>query len=108
MRAIKFRMFEHKSGKMFYDCYPTQAVLSLVDLAWMQFTGLCDKNGKEIFQSDLIRDDAGYLWEVSDGYDGFYLLSREENLRPDRGIFERYKYLSVIGNVYENPELITL
>lgn len=72
----------------------------------LQFTGLKDKNGNEIFENDLIRDDAGYLWEVRFGSGEFYLLSKEKNIRPDRRIFERLKYLEIIGNIYEHPELV--
>src|SRR5437868_8733510 len=41
-------------------------------------TGLKDKNGKEIFEKDLIRDDAGFLWCVEFGRGEFYLLSKEK------------------------------
>jgi len=72
----------------------------------MQYTGLKDKNDKEIYHSDLIRDDAGYLWKVESGYDGFYLLTQEKDIRPDRRICERVKYLEIIGNIYENKDAL--
>ena len=73
----------------------------------MQFTGLLDKNGKEIYEGDIVRSilpgspelvkDFVIEWEVdkTSGTVGFTVLLREE----DR---------EVIGNIYENPELLDI
>lgn len=66
----------------------------------MQFTGLKDKNGKEIYEGDVIEftDDYGskHLVEVKWGF--WELLSLEYGLR---------KYVGIIkGNIHQNPELI--
>ena len=80
----------------------------------MQYTGLRDKNGKEIYEGDIVRNEyeknvavikfgEGYQGEPADGmypYWGWYT----------DGWYERYAFdgddIVVIGNIYENPELI--
>ena len=124
MREIKFRVFktqftrvgEDNIGEMVYDVVLANSLWNTADIRvndilskthnLMQFTGLLDKLGKEIYESDII------LWRNSDG-----------ELVKDRVVFCKgafrmrnmsftlYDYMDsnvfeVIGNVYENPELL--
>ncbi|MEX1447850.1 YopX family protein [Enterococcus sp. C76] len=75
----------------------------------MQSTGLKDKNNKEVYQGDIIRCISGCLHEVIwlEKYDGMFLggmpmwyLSRVNNGYCWTGKEE------IIGNIYENPELL--
>lgn len=65
-----------------------------------QFTGLHDKNGKEIYEGDIVTDGVGKYKIIYDlklaGYQP-YCIFRDE---PEN-------YCEVIGNIYENPELIS-
>ena len=76
-----------------------------------QFTGLTDKNGKEIFEGDILRcgemkDTIELGWATGEATDNGYgfIWSASKNLvaKVDdiSGRFE------VIGNVWENPELL--
>ena len=71
------------------------------DFDLVQYTGLKDKNGKEIWEGDIITD--GRQVEFIDG--SFYPVSREtgcgccsDSTNPQLN--------EVIGNIYENPNLI--
>lgn len=116
-RIIKFRAWDgkkmHPTYELgvsdFFNNIPTPTGYEHYTL--MQFTGLTDKNGKEIFEGDIITDQWGVKTEVkieeffhSDyedstyGY-GFALVTHT----PE----EFKKMAEVIGNVFENPELLT-
>ncbi|MHC3598018.1 YopX family protein [Streptococcus suis] len=77
----------------------------------MQSTVLFDKNGKEIFEGDVIRvnyidDDSPWtdaiIWSLKDC--AWYLKSNGELL--GFGIDEPNIIVEIIGNIYENPELV--
>jgi len=71
----------------------------------MQYTGLKDKNGKEIYESDILKDEFGRVDLVYWVEDGARFTMRQKNKKT--GYFVVVNHLSeeVIGNIYENPEL---
>lgn len=77
------------------------------DVEWQQSTGLFDKNGKEIFDGDIIKHDTisyhggiNVIVRWSEG--GFYC--GYGNHIPLKVILE--KEAEIIGNIYENSDLI--
>jgi uncharacterized phage protein (TIGR01671 family) len=69
-----------------------------------QYTGLKDKNGKEIYEGDITQDvDTGKTFEIM--YQGHMFMRYER-----KPMYMFYTLdgdcLEVIGNIYENPELI--
>ena len=75
------------------------------DLELMQSTGLFDKNGKEIFEGDIVSIDTDEFGLLVVKYEtGIYWLTEDEQCVEH--LSDYYKYVSVIGNIYENPELL--
>lgn len=70
----------------------------------MQYTGLKDKNGKEIYEGDIGTDINDDMYEVRFD-DGAFVVIRDGNVIEP--LSEVESYMEVIGNIYENPELIS-
>jgi hypothetical protein len=80
------------------------------DIILMQSTGLYDKNGKEIFEKDILDYNgrkvivkwhgsyASFIYEFVDE-----LQNRTTEWQP---LYLSYYHFEIIGNVYENPELL--
>lgn len=120
MREIKFRAWgkvkEHWIEN--FMSIPMMAGMDLIfiatDIEITQYTGLKDKTGKEIYCSDIVK---GYFNpdEVED-YIWLSLTDTEKEtgvrifvIPEDIVEFAREQYpdeLEVIGNIYENPELL--
>ena len=74
----------------------------------MQFTGLKDKNGKEIYDGDTIQHNNNlYVIKFSERRCGWVarLIKQEANWRDGDWLRGCGKYIEIIGNIYENPEL---
>ena len=72
----------------------------------MQFTGLTDKNGKEIYEGDVIQYD--FLPEGGDQRDEVIYEGRSFCLKNGGNNYMPYsECMEVIGNIYENPDLLT-
>lgn len=117
MRTIKFRAW-NKNGKYFLPFEETNDYIldpdngQIINQKWgtevncelMQFTGLLDKNGKGIYEGDILEIDnktVGIIkWDEQAA--GFYFTESQDGWSHEW--FEREN--KVIGNIYENPELL--
>jgi len=120
MREIKFRAWDARNHKMFI---PPELIHPPLEVGYfddsgcpkgmnsaplMQYTGLKDKNGKEIYEGDIIKhpqngrnlivkyDFGAFVgkWFGLNEYIFFNDMANDEDS------------IEVIGNIYENPELL--
>ena len=80
------------------------------DLVLMQSTGLKDKNGKEIFEGDIV-DFKGrkaiIKWHGAFASFIYRFIDEPQERKPKWDpLFLAYLKLEIIGNIYENPELL--
>lgn len=122
MKEIKFKAWDKTTNQMLYrfDLMNTEqfgaSVFNLpqsdCNVELMQYTGLKDKNGKEIYQKDIL----GGIWEMSyidwcnDCKQNQILNCSNECMACAGDVHWNEicedKDLEVTGNVYQNPELL--
>ena len=111
MREIKFRAWDFQNKCLVYSeiigIVAFFRAITIGDLLDPEmYTGLHDKNGREIYEGDLLEEEKGYLFEVV--YDPewarFKLQWRTKAIQfPE---WNRGKLMSIIGNIHESQGLI--
>lgn len=96
------------------EAFGSNAHLEEIEL--MQSTGLKDKNGKEIFEGDILKvanNDSSWFEVVKYDHDKAMFISKEVNLKyevpetPLYDLFSPYLFkVEVIGNIWENRDLL--
>ena len=108
-RVIKFRAWNDIDKTMCDNgvvMHRLSALLSIKNYHVMQFTGLCDVNGVEVYEGDIvyvaglgnavvrIAYHCGVYYETADDYQSYSDCAAEGD------------YPTVVGNIYQNPELL--
>lgn len=124
MREIKFRAwdglrmtvsgiaFNNSTGELIATVYNRNGCVEKMPL--MQYTGLKDRNGKEIFEGDILN-----VFDWGNRRPHYLLGVTEVMFCPDQrgwryenyslGIedsYDQFRNVEVIGNIHENPELL--
>ena len=125
MREFKFRAW-HEYGRldttpvqpgMVYDEHPGDCLHWKVQgqkiISIMQWTGFTDSRGKDVYEGDILGygndplDFAAVRWESTKGR--WYVTRPNKDIMewPLSDYFQWESHFIVVGNIYENPDLLS-
>jgi uncharacterized phage protein (TIGR01671 family) len=116
-RPIKFRVWDFTIKRFDTEIYQAGEQFghpSSCDWIAQQYTGLNDKNGKEIYEGDIVQynqnssyDNMDFIAKWSDDKLGFIFQSNSgEQLVNQTPHLNRFKHLEVVGNIFEHENLL--
>jgi len=118
-REIKFRAWNgnYKQMKEVFgtDLKGKRVFLDINLMSWwmfnhcklMQYTELKDKNGKEVYEGDIVQDSNGKRYVIKWGINSNGYIAQTSAVHCN--VYSSYHLVpktEVVGNIYENPELI--
>lgn len=131
MRTIKFRGKRNHSGEwhyghytqgsFFYPATEDETVRHLIHADMLydvdentvgQFTGLYDKDGKEIYEGDIILEKSKRSRKDGDLYeivfeDCQWFGKNKDGAATSLSLLNDFSVIKIIGNIHDNPELLT-
>lgn len=129
MREIKCRVWDSEENRMLYFQTPvvdkSQAVImacngrkenwidthimSMEVMETMWYTGLHDKNGEEIYEGDaveILKWNKVFVGEIVFLQCAYVMVEKNSEPKIFHNLGWGYDSIKIIGNIYENPELI--
>lgn len=105
-REIKFRAWD---GLIMYEPMTLNTISHGITkkVQWLQYTGLKDKNGVEIYEEDIVtdgEDNYTVCWNEAGAF--FDLAHPDDTFETGDYLLGEASDIEVIGNIYENPELL--
>lgn len=123
----KFKAW-HKHLKQMYEVYAiffdegivycrsdegTTHTFGYMDVEFLEYTGLKDRNGTEIYEGDILKTDLSRPYVIVVFRNGAFMYECQDSGKryydfmtpPDKEL-DQDNYLEIIGNIYTNPELL--
>lgn len=113
-REIKFRAWDEEDNNWFEEPQTIAYIAavyfdSTIDdkIVWQQYTGLKDKNEREIYEGDILQDSDGeWVVKYTSEQTAFIVSSLSDDVDDGLSLGQLDREIEVIGNCFENPELL--